>query len=264
MLFRPLMWESRYFSWSSSKTHGKFNKSFSMDFMNHVLSGNIHPHSGVLQALQCGCPAHRGTSPGAAGHHLLTRDSAGTPGTYLLRLPEHLLCSYCFSLRSQRAIYHTFSLTPHCLPPLILTLKPLSATKTLRPALNKIICFPKTWGQNCLKTYILCIGLCNWKVHILQVSNNVSQYRSLLACFLQAISNSCLLKNSTYHCTLLSLWLYLPSSTVFFASFLCNCVSTKHVIVLAFQQHGIFFSNIPSHQYDEVKSYVLLSNYVME
>lgn len=39
--------------------------------MRHVLSGNIHPHTGVLQALQCGYPLHYGPSPGAAGHHLL-------------------------------------------------------------------------------------------------------------------------------------------------------------------------------------------------
>lgn len=76
--------------------------------------------------------------------------------------------------------------------------------------------------------YILCIGLCDWKVHISQVSNNVSQYRNHTACFLQAISNSYLLKNITYCFTVLSsLLLYSPSLTVFFTSFLCNLVSTK-------------------------------------
>lgn len=51
---------------------------------------------------------------------------------------------------SKSILSHFFS---HCLPPLILLLQPPSATKTLTPALNTIIYFPSTWGQNCLKTY---------------------------------------------------------------------------------------------------------------
>lgn len=82
------------------------------------------------------------------------RDSEGATGTSLLRHQEHLLPSYSSSLRSQRAIHHVFlsllTVSHHWYHPYS---QPPSATKTLTPALNKIIYFPSTQSQNGLKTY---------------------------------------------------------------------------------------------------------------
>lgn len=190
-----------------------------MDYVSHVLSRNIHPYTGVFQTLHCGYPVHHGASPGAARHHLLhqrlCRDHKDMSAEALRAPPLLLLLS---PQVSKGHFSHFFS-HPSLSPTTDTTLAATLCHQNLYTCTQYNYLLSKYLRLKLFKNilYLFCIGLCDWKVHISQVSNNVSQYRNLLACFLQAIINWSLLKNPTYHCPVLSLlWLYPPSSIFFF------------------------------------------------